>query len=263
VIWSHNILSENNLKNLTWGKSCSPLIVDDLVVVTGSDQSAPSLLAYDLKSGALRWKNGADPAGYSSPTLATLAGIKQILVINAESVTGHEIAGGAVLWRHPFPGTWAKASQPIALDGDRLFISAGYGLGCAMLQITAQDSKCSVKELWHKRALRTQFSSAVVRDGFAYGLDDTILVCIDLKTGERKWKDGKYGYGQLLLAGSKLVIQAEAGEVALVEASPDAFHELAKIDALTSRTWSNPALAGEYMLVRNDREVICFKLQKK
>jgi len=263
VLWSHNILSENNLKNLTWGKSCSPLIADDMVVVSGSDQSAPSLLAYDCKTGALRWKNGADPAGYSSPTLATLAGIRQILVINAESVSGHALSDGAVLWRHPFPGTWAKASQPIALDGDRVFISAGYGLGCAMLQISAQNGACAVKELWHTRTLKTQFSTAVVRDGFAYGLDDQTLACIDLTTGERKWKDGKYGYGQVLLAGSTLIIQAEAGEVALVEASPGGFHEFAKIDALSSRTWSNPALAGEYLLVRNDREAICFKLAKK
>ena len=108
--------------------------------------------------------------------------------------------------------------------------------------------------------LRPKFSSVVVRDGFVYGLDERILTCIDLRNGARRWKGGRYGYGQLLLADDLLLIQAESGDVALVEATPDEFRELGRFAALDRRTWAHPALAGRILVVRNDREAACYEL---
>ena len=260
-LWTHDTLAENNLPNLIWGKACSPLVFDDKVIVTGGMEKGPSLLAYQKDTGELLWKGGEDGAAYSSPALATVAGTRQILSVNAHSVTGHDPKSGKVLWSFDWPSDWAKASQPVPLPGDRVFVSAGYGVGCVMLHLTKNsDGTLSAETLWHNRNMRTQFSNVVITRNCAFGLDDRWLACIDLDTGERKWKGERYEYGQVLLAGDVLIVQAEKGDVALVEANPDEFKELGRIPALKNKTWNNPALAGPYLLVRNDEEAICFEL---
>ncbi len=261
AIWSRDSLKENDLPNLIWGKSSSPLIVDDLVVVSGGDAERASLQAYAKETGEPVWTAGSDKASYSSPALATLAGVRQILSVNAGSVTGHDPRDGRELWSFPWPGDFAKASQPIVIGTDRVFISAGYGLGCSMLQLEADDAgRMRARELWHSPFMKTQFTSVVVRDGFAYGLDDGILACVDLATGQRKWKGGRYGHGQVLLVDDLILVQAETGQVALVAADPSRHLELSRFPALPSKTWNVPALAGSYLLVRNDREAACFEL---
>jgi len=108
--------------------------------------------------------------------------------------------------------------------------------------------------------MKSEFSNIVTRDGFAYGLDDGILACIDVATGERKWKDGRYGHGQVLLINDLLLIQTESGAVALAEASPACFREIAQIPALSAKTWNVPTIGGGCLLVRNDLEAVCYKL---
>lgn len=130
-----------------------------------------------------------------------------------------------------------------------------------MLHI-ATDAKGtqSVSQLWNNRKLKTEFTNIVIKDNFIYGLDDSVLTCLDSATGTKKWRDGSYGHGQLLRAGNLLILQAESGEVALVEATPDKYHEFATLPALTSKTWNNPALFGHLLLVRNDQEAACYEL---
>jgi outer membrane protein assembly factor BamB len=108
--------------------------------------------------------------------------------------------------------------------------------------------------------MKTKFTTAVIYDGYVYGLDDGILACVDLKTGKRKWKGGRYQHGQLLLVGEWLVIQAEEGDVVLVRATPRKLDEVGRLPALSSKTWNNPALNKEYLVVRNDQEAICFRI---
>jgi outer membrane protein assembly factor BamB len=100
----------------------------------------------------------------------------------------------------------------------------------------------------------------VIHDGHAYSLDDEILECVSLADGRRRWKRGRYGHGQLLLAGDVLLIQAEDGRVVLVEATPAEHRELAAFQAIDGKTWNNPALAGRQLFVRNDREAACYEL---
>jgi outer membrane protein assembly factor BamB len=145
--------------------------------------------------------------------------------------------------------------------GQRIFVSSGYGKGCGMLELTSDAAgHWSVTPVWANRNMRTKFTSAVVRGGFAYGLDEGVLCCVELADGAHCWRAGRYGHGQLLLAGDKLVVQAETGEVALVAAMPDAWRELGRIAALADKTWNYPALAGRLLLVRNDREAACYEL---
>jgi outer membrane protein assembly factor BamB len=100
----------------------------------------------------------------------------------------------------------------------------------------------------------------VVHDGLVYGLDDGVLTCLDPANGERRWKDGRYGHGQLLLVGGLLLVQTEDGEIVLVEPAPDALRELTRFRVLPGKTWNPPALAGRLLVVRNDREAAAFQL---
>jgi outer membrane protein assembly factor BamB len=261
TIWSRDILADVHAKNLTWGKSCSPLVIDQMVIVTGGDAPGPAVLAYDKQSGKPVWQSGTDQSAYCSATLAMIAGRREITVVNGHSVSGCDLADGSPLWSFGWPGNFPKVSQTVPFSGDRIFISAGYNLGGIMLHIATDGrGNQSVEKLWSTRSLMTEFTNIAVKDGYIYGLDDGALTCFDSTNGNQKWRHRGYGHGQILRAGALLIVQAEGGEVSLVEATPATYHEMGTLSALTSKTWNNPALSGHLLLVRNDQEAACYEL---
>ena len=268
LVWKRPVLSDNGLGNITWGTSASPLLVDDLVVITGGRGSGAVLFAYRKTDGTPVWKAGSGDASYASPILATLAGRRVILSNNAASLTAHDPATGRLVFEHAWGDSkWPKASQPVVLPGDRIFLSAGYGMGCQIVQVTAagagsKDAPATLtaQTSWKGLTMKTQFNSPALRQGFLYGLDDGLLACVDAGTGRRVWKDGRFGSGQTLIVGDVIVVQNENGTVHACAASPDGFRELGRIPALTSKTWNHPTIAGRYLLARNDREATCWEL---
>jgi len=260
--WSIDVLADNRASNLFHGLSGSPLVVDGMVVVSAGGHDGRSLAAYDGATGDRVWRAGDDAAGYGSPQLCHLAGQEQIVVLNRSALTGHDVRTGRVLWTYPWENSTAtNCSQSVPLSQRLLFVSSGYGKGCGLLELTpSAAARWTVRPIWENRNLKTTFTSAVVHDGFVFGLDEGILCCIDSADGARRWRAGRYGHGQLLLAGDKLVVQAESGDVALVAAIPDAHRELARFTPLSDKTWSHPALAGKLLVVRNDREAVCYEL---
>jgi outer membrane protein assembly factor BamB len=268
LVWRRSVLEENGLSNLIWGTSSSPLIVDGLTVITGGRGSGAVLYAYRSADGSPAWKSGNGDASYASPILATLAGRRVILSNNATSLTAHDPTTGRILFDHAWGGSkWPKASQPVVLPGDRVFVSGGYGMGCQIIQVktgeTGSDSATGTlkaETAWKGITMKTQFNSPGLRNGYLYGLDDGLLACVDATTGRRIWKDGRFGSGQTLIVGDTVVVQNENGTVHACAASPDGFHELGQIAALSSKTWNQPAVAGRYLLVRNDREAVCWEL---
>jgi outer membrane protein assembly factor BamB len=262
-----DILEDN--ANLKWGMSGSPLVFDEVVVVnpgTQTAQAAGTLAAYDRKTGKRLWSSGRASAGYSSPMLATLAGKRQILLLDGEGLSGYDPADkGKVLWRYPWPVQEnINATQPVLLGDDRVLISSGYFVGSAALQIKQEGGKWTVAEVWrNKRSMRCKFSSPVLHGGYLYGLDEGTLVCVDAKTGERKWRGERYGHGQMLLTNGQLLITSEDGVLALVQAAPDGYRELNRLQAIDGRTWNLPALAGGLALVRNHLEMACYDLKAR
>jgi outer membrane protein assembly factor BamB len=269
--WQVNILDGN--ENIRWAMSGSPLVYDDVVVVNPGAQRAgkKALVAYNRKTGAEVWGAGGKRAGYSSPMLATLAGRRQVLLFDADGLAGYDADGkDGELWRFPWRSTAGdqptqegiNVAQPLVLDGDRVFISAAYGMGSAMLHVTRDGDKWAIKELWRKKTtMQSRFSNPVAYQGHIYGLDEGILACID-EDGKPKWKGERYGHGQVLLAGDVLVVLAEDGELALVEATPERFRALGRFPALAGHTWNYPALADGKAYVRNDREMACYDLAR-
>lgn len=261
-IWQRSVLAENHLTNLEWGISASPLIVDDQVIVSGGASLGETLFAYKRDSGRPCWKAGKDAANYSSPMLVTLAGKRFILSNNAARLTGYDQNNGEVLFDYAWGiDKWPKASQPVQVYSNRLFVSAGYGMGCLLLEIQADSSgKLSTVQLWSSMKMKTQFNSPAIHENHLYGLDDGRLACLDLATGERRWKEGRFGSGQSIIVDDLILIQNESGTVHLAAANPEAFQEFGQLAALSSKTWNHPVLAGRFLLVRNDREAVCYEL---
>ncbi len=263
--WRANTLEGN--ENIPWGMAGSPLVYDQVVVVNPGSQTEATkgraLVAYDRATGKQVWAAGSHKASYSSPMLATLAGRRQVLVFDAAGLGGHDPETGRELWRFPWVTNYeVNAAQPVVLDGDRVFLSSGYGHGCAMVKVNEADGKWTAQELWQTRSMHCKFTSPVLYQGHLYGLDEGILVCLDPATGQRKWKDGRYGHGQLLLAGDLLVIFAEDGRLALVEAAPDAYREVASRRVFGDRkNWNHLALAEGKAYLRNHLEMACLDLR--
>ncbi len=259
LVWSSNVLDGHPGRVADYGMTSSPLLVGDLVVVQIARVDR-GLAAYYRSNGELAWRGGEDSGSYSSPVLATIAGTEQILIVNQRSVAGHRPETGELLWREAWPEPGEKITPPLLLGDDRLLVSAGYGTGSRLLRIQSGREGFAVEELWKSRRLKSKFASMVLHEGIVYGLDDGILTALEPDTGARLWKRGRYGHGQLVLVGDLLLVQTEKGDVVLVEATPEEHRELARLEALDGKTWNPPALAGRYLLVRNNREAACYQL---
>ncbi len=277
-IWQVNILEDAGVPNAPFGMAGSPLVEDGMVIVApGGNGSA--LAAYDAQNGRPLWRGGSGDAAYSSPHPAEFRappGVEppasafshSILNFNAAGLFGHDPSDGSVLWfyRWVTPPEDNNVCQPVPLPAvgaaasGAVLISSGYGRGAALIELVPGPAGYEICERWLSSELRAKFTSLVVRDGFAYGLDEKRLTCVDLATGECRWREGRYGFGQLILSDDLLLVQTEPGDVVLVEATPEEHRELARLPALQHRTWNHPALAGSILLVRNDREAACYEL---
>ncbi len=266
--WSRNILNDGGTegkpaKNLEWGTSATPLVVDDLVIVipggNPDEQLNKSVIAYDRLTGEIQWTAGNFPASYCGPRVESFGGVRQLLVFHGKGISAHDLTDGKMLWDFGWTNMpLVNAAQPIRLDDQSLLIGNGYGVGSIRLGLQFAEGKWNVEPGWKTNKLKLKFNDAVLRDGYVYGLDDGILTCVDIANGKTKWKGGRYGYGQLLLHEDTLLVTTEEGEVTLVNASPKKFEELARIKAVEGTTWNHPVVAHGKLLVRNGTEAVCY-----
>ena len=264
VIWGKNILSDNSASNLPWAMAASPLIVDDKVIVLPGGANGKSVVAYNKNTGAPVWKVLDDPQAYVSPMLVELAGRRQIVVVSSYRVVGLAPENGALLWSYSWnTDNGINVSQPVIVDRNRFFISSGYGKGAALVEVKGSGNSFTASTIWENKNMKNKFNPSVLHNGYVYGLDEGILVCLDVNTGERKWKEGRYGYGQVILAGDHLIVTSDQGDVALVKASPDKYTEVARFTAVSGQTWNYPAIASGKLLVRNSNEMAAFDISGK
>jgi len=260
VVWTRNPASDNGVKVPTWGFASSPLVLDDLVIVA----LAGRLAAYDRATGDPRWLSPDGGGSYSSPHVLTIDGVAQVLLLSDAGATSVAPADGKVLWKHAWRGS--SILQPALTEGGDVLMTAiteaGTGIGTRRLAVTQGPDGWNVREVWTSAGLKPYFNDFVVHRGHAYGFDGSILACIDLQDGRRKWKGGRYGNGQLVLLSDQnlLLVLSEEGELALVSATPGQFTEIARIPAIEGKTWNHLAVAGEILMVRNGQEMVAFRL---
>ena len=264
LLWSLNILADNQAENLPWGMANSPLIVDHKVIVLPGGSSGNSVAAYHKLTGQPIWKSLSDQQAYTSPMLVSLAGQRQILVVSAERAMGLTLADGSLLWDYPWVTSHGvNSAQPIAIGENRFFISAGYGHGSALVEVSHIDGRYTTRTVWKNINMKNKFNSSVLYKGHIYGLDEGILACINVETGRRCWKAGRYGYGQLLLADGHLIVLTEGGELVLLKATPERHLELERFSAVRGKTWNYPAMADGRLLVRNATQMACFDVRPR
>ena len=263
LIWSHNASTDTDVTVPGWGVASSPLVVDDVVIVAVSGR----LAGYDAATGRQRWLGPTGGSGYSSPHLLTIDGIPQVLLLRGSRTISVSPADGTLLWEH----TWTPGVgivQPARISDSDVLITVGDamgGLGVRRLTIARSATGWTVEERWTSRGLKPYFNDFVIDGGYAFGFDGSILSCIDLANGERKWKGGRFGNGQMLLLADQnvLLVVSEDGDLALVSATADRFTELARFKALDAKTWNHPVLIGDILLVRNGEEMAAFKLSSR
>lgn len=280
VLWTQDILkmgfatqgeSEALIK---WGRSASPLVVKasdrvQVIVPMGGnvDSETPiTLVSMELRSGNVLWKQGTAQIGYASPALIRIGTDQQIVSVNENNVTGHDLSDGKVLWTTDWisrSNADACASQPVSLEDGRILLGKGYAQGSKMIRVeratgdTPGDSQnWSVSTLWQSaRVLKTKFTNAIHYDKRLYALSDGVLECVDPGDGKRIWRGGRFGQGQLLVVNGMLLVSAEDGRIVL--AKRDDGSVVYEQQILDGVTWNYPAVAGPFLLVRNGTEMAC------
>lgn len=286
LVWQQDLLKlagisqEISEKGVLWGRSGSPLVFDNQVVVPfggkASDGPLKSLISFDLETGKQLWSGGDQQISYSSPALLTLNGVRQIVTVNEGSVTGHDVRNGEVMWSAPWPSRSngeACSSQPVAVDGRRLLLGKGYAQGSKLIEVSHSGTNpeaesdpafWKVNTVWESnKALKTKFTSAIAYEGLLYGLSDGVLECVDPKDGTRVWRGKRYGHGQAIIVNGHLLILAEDGRLAIVLATGSSQGKaIAELPALDGITWNVPVVAGPYVLVRNAEFAACLVSRK-
>lgn len=262
------ILWQKDLKTLAgrdapmWGFSASPLVVGSLVIQYAAGSGTNGLVALDVESGNLRWATATGIDSYSSPQLTHVAGDDFVLMLTNEGLSMVEPTTGLVRFNHPAKLPSYRALQPQWLEPDTLLIPTPMNEGTKALRIRKAAGTFNTEELWNSKHLKTDFSDFVVLDGYAYGVDGGIFTCIDLKSGMRRWKGGRYGKGQViaLLESKLLLVAAESGHAVLLAANPDEHVELGSFKAIEGKTWNHPIVAGHRLYLRNSEEAACLEL---
>jgi len=264
--WKRDPITENKGKQAEYGMACSPLVVDDIVIVNAGVRGA-ALVAYRVKDGELAWSNGDESAGYSSPTLLTVDGVEQVVAMTGKSAVGVAPKTGERLWTYPFVTDYeANIATPIITPAG-VFISSGENHGAAMLNINKTADAWHVTEVWtsfgRESVMRNEWQTSVLQGAYLYGMDNvggagpiTHLCCVEAATGKLLWRENRFGKGNLVLADGKLIISTFKGELVIVTADPKGFNETARAKVVES-TRQAPTLFNKCVYLRDNAEIVC------
>ena len=263
LLWQRDLMSEVGARLPVWGFSGSPLILQGHVIVYAGGDDPHGLVAYDALTGEPKWQVPAQGMNFSSAQAVTIDGVEQALFTMEQGLVGLEPSTGRILWQIKPEGWNAPPMvQPQAIGDHSILVALGDGVGIARVEVEREGTAWKVAQAWTSRGLKPAFNDFVFHQGFIYGFDQHILSCLDGATGQRKWKQGRYGFGQLLLleASQALLVLSESGDVALVASDPTAYRELARFTALRGKTWNHPIVFHDRLVVRNGEEAACFQL---
>ena len=269
-IWTVDTMKLAGSKPINWQVANSPFISGELLVINpGVDpknRQGASVMALDKKTGKVIWKSGADVAGYSTPVEMKVGGVDSFVLLTGENVIGVAAKDGAQLWSYAWPNRTKINVPQVIVDGDKVFATTGYGVGCVMLQIASEGGKFTAKEVWPmSKAMRCRYGNPVMVDGYIYGFDDRTLTCIDPKTGQSSWKQDGFGYGALSYADGLFYLFGEKGNLALARLTPARCEVISEVSLLPGKEarWATPTVAGGKLYVRDDQKVVCLDVKAK
>ncbi len=258
--WRHDLRNDYGARVPTWGFSSSPLLVDSTLLVEVGGRDA-AIVAFDRETGAEVWRTLDDAPGYAAPILIDMHGQRQAVFFTASRLVGIPAGGGAALWSVPWKTSYdVNAATPIFLPPDRILLASGYGVGGALVQVPPADTGEGVRTIWRSSSLKNQFSSSVVVGDAIYGFDNSMLVCLDLATGERLWRERGFGHGSLIAADGHLIILGERGTLAVASATPGAYQEIYRQEIFSGKSWTPPSLAQRTLFLRDENELVALEI---
>jgi outer membrane protein assembly factor BamB len=262
IVWQHDLQQVAGRKAPMWGFSASPVVAGSVVIVYAGGPGDKGVLAFDVATGALRWSAAAGNDSYSSPQLNSIAGEDMVLMLSNEGLVFLDPVTGKARLNYAWKFSNYRALQPHVVDGNTLLLPTGMGTGTRAIRIIKTNEQFAAEESWTARNLKPDFTDFVSYQGYLFGTDGGIFTCVDLQNGERKWKGGRYGKGQVLLLENSglLLVAAEQGEVVLLRADPNAHTEVDSFKALDGKTWNHPVVVGARLYLRNAQEAACYVL---
>lgn len=263
-LWQQELQTVANREPPTWGFSSSPLVVDSNVIVHAGGPDDKGTLAFDVETGDLVWSAKSGDHSYSSPQLCSLLDEELVLVVSNNGLEILDPSDGSMRLDYQWKCSGYRSLQPHVSNGNLVVLPTGTGTGTRRIELTKSEgsNELVAKSLWTSMQLKPDFNDFVEFDGHLYGFDGSIFTCINLETGERAWKGGRYGKGQVLLLedSALLLVASEKGEVVMLEASPLGHIELDRFQAIDGKTWNHPVVVGDRLFIRNAEEAACFRL---
>ncbi|MCS7016503.1 MAG: PQQ-like beta-propeller repeat protein [Gemmatales bacterium] len=266
TVWRKNILKEYDSYNIGWGISESPLVVGDWLIVTPGGNKA-TMVALDKRTGQTVWTSkdpamqGREPPGYASPILFRVGNTEQLATFTGRGAYACRLRDGQFLWRYDkVANSTANIATPVFHENS-IFYSSDYGTGCALLRLTPDGR---AEEVYFNKNFKNHHGGFVLVDGYIYGYDSSVLTCLRWNTGQVMWKDRSVGKGSLVYADGLLFVLSETGVVALVEATPKHYRELArfKLPQRSDRpSWPHPILANGHLFIRDQDTIFCFAVK--
>jgi outer membrane protein assembly factor BamB len=266
VIWQRNILKEFRGDNPYWLLSESPLIDGNNVIVTPGGRGA-GVVALDKMSGKTVWvsKELSDGAGYSSPIVADVGGVRTIMTFTADAGVGVRASDGKLMWRNTTAanGT-ANIATPVYSDG-KVFFTSSYGAGAALLGLRAAGNEVRAQEIYSTRDMKNHHGGVVLVNGYIYGYNDSILTCLEFASGKMVWRDRSVGKGAVTYADGHLYILGEDNIVGLVEATPAGYREKGRFTIADQGlpSWAHPVVSGGRLYIRNQGTLTSYDVRAR
>lgn len=263
LIWQRDLMKEVGAALPVWGFSGSPLVIEEVVIVYAGGKGDNGLVAYKAESGKPVWQVASGGMNFSSPQRVVFSGQELVLFGNSNGLMALEPTTGKRVWGYQ-PEAWRGPAicQPQQIDDTSLIVPLGDGKGLARLEVKRQEEAWKIKELWSNSKLKPSFNDFVHFKGHCYGFDQHIFCCIDAETGDRAWKAGRYGFGQVILLTpvGQMIVTTESGEAVLLAADPREHRELGRVQLLDGKTWNHPIVVDGQLFMRNGKEAVCLEL---
>jgi len=266
-VWKVSLTDKFEVKRPLRGFSTSPLILDETLIIHGGGKNS-AFIGLDKTSGKTIWQTGESIAGHSSPFTAVINNVEQsvftisrIVEKNGERQILDETvslsSNGKILWRGPsLPQIIA---MPVFVPPNKVFISSSVENGCLLIQVLS-DGK--IETVWHNKEMRNHFNSSVYYKDHIYGFSSSTLKCLEAETAQRKWSTRGFGKGSLIIVDEKLLVLSDRGKLAMIEATPKGYNELAKAQVIEGKSWTSPTFSDGKIYLRNQKEMACYDLTK-
>ena len=262
--WMRDLSKDHKAENIRWQNAASPVIHGDLIYVACGGKGQ-SLLAINKRDGKTIWQGEDDAITHATPTFGTIHGQPQVIFFTQKGLVSCEPKSGKVLWRHNYPFSVSTAASPV-IAGDIVYCSAGYGVGAGAAKISKNGDTWNASEIWRSKGnkLANHWSTPILKDGKLYGMfqfkeyGSGALKCVDVATGNELWSEPNFGPGNVTLIGDKLLALSDAGQLVLIQPSPQKYTELARFQAVSGKCWSTPTFSDGRIFVRSTTESACY-----